>query len=69
MRLGINYAEIELEVKKQKLKIREELNKIKTIFKIGNSVLTAVKIEKKSFIRVLTLWESNEKEAGLWKKK
>jgi len=69
VRLGINYAEIELEVKKQKLKIREELNKIKTIFKIGNSVLTAVKIEKKSFIRVLTLWESNEKEAGLWKKK
>ncbi|PIU21405.1 MAG: hypothetical protein COT15_02480 [Candidatus Diapherotrites archaeon CG08_land_8_20_14_0_20_34_12] len=67
--MGINYAEIELEVKKQKLKIREELNKIKTIFKIGNSVLTAVKIEKKSFIRVLTLWESNEKEAGLWKKK
>ncbi|MEK6972517.1 MAG: hypothetical protein AABW72_00565 [archaeon] len=68
-RLGINYAEIELEVKKQKIKLKEEMNKIKTIFKVGNSFLTAIKIEKESFIHVLTLWESNEKEAELWKKK
>jgi len=68
-RLGINYAEIELEVKKQKVKLVEGKNKFKTIFRIGNSILTAVKLEQEKFIHVLTLWESNEKEAELWKKK
>lgn len=66
---GINYGEIELEIKKQSVKIKEEENKIKTIFKIGKNFLTAIKIETKDFIHVLTLWESSEKEVNLWNKK
>ena len=69
-KLGINYSEIELEVKKQKVRIKEGKNKFKTVFKIKDNFLTAVKIEnKKKFIHVLTLWESNEKEVKIWKKK
>ncbi|MFH1588770.1 MAG: hypothetical protein ABIA76_05530 [Candidatus Diapherotrites archaeon] len=68
-KLGIPYGEIELEIRKQKVKIKEGKNKFKTIFKIEDGLLTAVKIEKKDFIHVLTLWEANELEANLWKKK
>ncbi len=68
-KLGFNYGEIELEVKKQKVRIKEGENKFKTIFKIGGELLTVVKFEKKNFIHVLTLWEANELEASLWKKK
>ncbi|MDO8647931.1 MAG: hypothetical protein Q7R70_05985 [Candidatus Diapherotrites archaeon] len=67
--LGINYGELEFAIKKQLIKIKEEKDRIKTIFKIGETVLTAVKIEKKEFIHVLTLWEASEKEVELWKKK
>ena len=69
IKLGINYGDIEFEIKKQEVKIKEELNKFKTIFKTGNSILTAVKIETKEYIHVLTLWEANEREAEIWKKK
>ncbi|MBW1995467.1 MAG: hypothetical protein JRI77_13620 [Deltaproteobacteria bacterium] len=68
-RLGINYAEIELAVKNQKVRIKEGKDKFKTIFKIKDSLLTAVKVENPKFIYVLTLWEANEEEAGKWKKK
>ena len=66
---GINYGEIEFEIKKQSIKIREENNRKKTIFKIGNHFLTAIKIETKEYIHVLTLWESSEKEVSIWNKK
>ena len=49
--------------------ITEGKNKFKTIFKIQDSLLTAVKVEKPEFIYVLTLWEANEEEAEKWKKK
>ncbi|MBU0635559.1 hypothetical protein KKE06_00870 [Candidatus Micrarchaeota archaeon] len=68
-KLGINYGEIELAVKKQKVKLKEGKKKFKTIFKIEETLLTAVKIETKEFIHVLTLWEANEKEVEQWKKK
>jgi hypothetical protein len=66
---GINYGDIEFEIKRQKVKVKEEKNKFKTIFKIGQNFLTAIKIEKKDFIHVLTIWDSNEKEVEIWNKK
>ncbi len=66
---GINYGEIELEIKNQKVRIKQGKNKFKTIFKIEGLFLTAVKIEKNKFIYVLTLWEANEMEVEEWKKK
>lgn len=68
-KLGLNYGEIELEVKKQKVKVKEGKDRFKTIFKIGNAILTAVKMETRKFIHVLTLWEANEKEVEIWRKK
>lgn len=67
--LGLNYGEIELEVKKQDVRLKEGKNKFKTIFKAGNSILTIIKSETKKFIHVLTLWEASEKEAGIWRRK
>jgi len=69
VKLGINYGEIELIIKKQEVKIKEVENKFKTVFKIMNDMLTAVKIETKEFIHIVTLWESNQKEVEAWKKK
>jgi len=69
IRLGINYGDIEFEVKKQRCKIKEGLNKFKSVFAIGGVLLTAIKLENAKFIHVLTLWESNEREVELWKKK
>ncbi len=66
---GINYAEIELAIKKQEVRIKEGKNKFKTIFRIQDTLLTAVKIENPKFIYVLTLWEADEEEAEKWKKK
>ncbi len=66
---GLNYGELELAVKKQEFRIKEAKNKFKTIFKIKDNILSAVKVESKEFIHVLTLWEANEKEVELWKKK
>ncbi|MFH0714718.1 MAG: hypothetical protein V1847_02935 [Candidatus Diapherotrites archaeon] len=67
-KLGINYGEIEWEVKKQKVRVKEGVDKFKTVFKIQGELLTAVKIETREYIHVLTLWEANEKEVELWKK-
>lgn len=67
--LGINYGDIEFEIKRQKIRIKEAENKFKTIFQVGKNIFSAVKIDGKNFIHVLTLWEANEKEVELWKKK
>lgn len=66
---GLNYGELELAVRKQEFRVKQETNKFKTIFKIQSNLITAVKIETKEFIHVLTLWEANEDEVELWKKK
>ncbi|MFH1587466.1 MAG: hypothetical protein ABID38_06430 [Candidatus Diapherotrites archaeon] len=66
---GLNYGEIELAVKKQEVKVAEGKNRFKTIFKVQGEILTAVKIETKKFIHVLTLWEANEKEVEKWRRK
>lgn len=65
---NINYGDIEFEVKKQKVKIKED-DKIKTIFKISPIFLTVVKKETTDYILVLTLWESSEEEEKIWKTK
>ena len=65
---NINYGDIEFEVKRQKIKIKEE-DKIKTIFQISPVLLTVVKKETKDNILVLTLWESSEEEEKIWKTK
>lgn len=67
--LGINYGDIEFEIKRQEVKLKEDKNKFKTIFKIQDSMLTAVKTETDEYIHVLTLWESSDEEAQLWKKR
>ncbi|MFH1225190.1 MAG: hypothetical protein V1676_05300 [Candidatus Diapherotrites archaeon] len=63
---GINYGEIELAIKKQEVRIKEGGNKFRAVFEAGGELLTAVKIETKKFIHVLTLWEANEQEAEKW---
>lgn len=68
LKYNINYGDIEFEVKRQKVKIKEE-NKIKTIFRINPIFITVVKKETKDYIYVLTLWESSEEEERLWKTK
>jgi len=68
-KLDLNYGEIEIEVKKQKIRFKEGKNRFKTIFRIRDAFLTAAKIETKEFIHVLTLWESNEEEVKKWRKK
>lgn len=65
---NINYGDIEFEVKRQKVKIKDE-DKIKTIFKTNSIFMTVVKKETKDYILVLTLWESSEEEAKIWKTK
>jgi len=69
IKLGIGYGDIEFEIKKQKVKVKEGKNKFKAVFEIRGVLLTAAKFENRKFIHVLTLWESNEKEVDLWKKK
>lgn len=68
---GVNYGDIELEIKRQRVKMIEGKNKFKTIFPIQNQkmLLTAVKKETKEYIHVLTLWEAGEQEVQVWKKK
>jgi hypothetical protein len=68
LKYNINYGDIEFEVKRQKVKIKEE-NKIKTIFRINPIFITVVKKETKDYISVLTLWESSEEEEKIWKTK
>ena len=50
VKYGINYGDIEFEVKKQKVKLHEGKDKFRTIFRVGENILTAIKIEKKEFV-------------------
>jgi hypothetical protein len=68
LKYNINYGDVEFEVKRQKVKIKED-DKIKTIFKINPICITVVKKETKDYICVLTLWESSEEEEKIWKMK
>ena len=67
IKLGINYGELEFEIKQQKVKWKIENEKVKTVFKIQESLMTAVKKETEEFIHVITLWEADELEAKEWK--
>jgi len=65
---GINYGDIEFEIKKQEVKIQQGKNKYKTIFKIQKILITVIKIEKNEKIGIITMWDSNKKEEQIWKK-
>jgi hypothetical protein len=69
LQLGLNYGDVEHEIKKQRIKLLQEDGKIKTIFKIDEIILTVIKVETKNKINVITIWDSNKKEVNLWKKK
>ncbi len=66
--LGINYGDIEYNIKEQRIKIKEKEN-TKTIFNVDKYILTAIKKENKDYIHVITLWEANEEEVRIWNMK
>jgi hypothetical protein len=68
LKYNLTYGDLELELKKQRVKLKQN-NNIKTIFQINNSFFTAIKKETNDYLLVLTVWESNEDEVDLWKKK
>jgi hypothetical protein len=68
MLYGVNYGDVEFEIKRQIVKQKQEGNKIKTIFYLMNRHFTVIKSETKTLIEVITIWESNEKEVELWEK-
>ena len=68
LKYNLNYGDLELEIKEQRVKVKQN-NNIKTIFQINNSFFTAIKKETNDYLLVLTVWESNEDEVDLWKKK
>ncbi len=66
---GTTTAEVEQNVKAQKVKEKQKDGKIKTIFKILGQHFTIIKEETKKYINIISMWEANEKEAELWKRK
>jgi len=69
LKYGINYGEVEQNLLKQKVKQKQKDGTIKTIFQILEYCFTAIKKETKKYIKVISIWEANEKEVMLWKKK
>ncbi|MFH1544821.1 MAG: hypothetical protein ABIE23_01865 [archaeon] len=69
IKYGINYGEVEQNILNQKVREKQRDDTIKTVFKVMDFHFTVIKEETKKYINVVTLWESNEKEVELWKKK
>ena len=69
LKYGLNYAEIDEQILKQKIKIKQSKNKIKTIFKVLDYYFTVIKEETSRAIYVVSIWESNDEEVKLWKTK
>jgi len=69
LKYGINYGEVEQNVIKQRVKEKQKEGTVKTVFKIMEYYFTVIKEEAKKYINVVSIWESNEKEVELWKKK
>lgn len=69
LKYGINYGEVEQNVINQRVKEKQKEGKIKTVFKIMEYYFTVIKEETKKYINVVSIWESNEEEVKLWKKK
>ncbi len=66
---GINYGDVEKNVLEQKVKQMQKEGKIKTIFCIEDKFFTVIKAENRNSLGVISIWESNEEEVNLWKKK
>jgi hypothetical protein len=69
LKYGINYGEVEQNILRQKVKQKQKHGTVKTVFKIMEYHFTAIKEETKKYINVISIWESNEEEVELWKKK
>lgn len=69
LKYGINYGEVEHNIITQKVKERQKDGTIKTILKLLDCYFTVIKEETKRYIKVVSIWESDEKEAELWKRK
>ncbi len=66
---GLNEGEVEICIKKQEFKKKQQDGTVKTVFKILNQFFTVIKEETKEWICVVSIWESNDKEVELWNKK
>ncbi|MBU0635895.1 hypothetical protein KKE06_02605 [Candidatus Micrarchaeota archaeon] len=68
--LDIDKTEAELEIKKQLVRfVQPETNTIKTIFEIRGRILTVIKNETKSSIKVVSVWEASLEEVKIWTQK
>ena len=63
---GFYYGELEKEIIAQQLRIWQGANKYKAIFRLGENYFTIIKTENEKKLKVVTLWESNEKEVFMW---
>ncbi len=50
-------------------KEKQKEGTVKTVFKVMEYYFTVIKEETKKYINVVSIWESNEEEVILWKKK
>ncbi len=66
MAYGVNYEELEQQIIAQQLRIWLGENKYKAIFRLGKNYFTVIKTESEKKLKVITLWESNEKEVFMW---
>lgn len=69
LKYGITADEAEQGIKAQKVIERQKDGTIKTIFMIAGNFFTVVKEETKKLITIISIWESNEMEVNLWKRK
>ncbi|MEK6972629.1 MAG: hypothetical protein AABW72_01130 [archaeon] len=69
LKYDINYAEVDIQIKAQKVKQKQLHGTIKTVFELKDTIFTVIKEETKKLINVVSIWESNEAEVELWKKK
>lgn len=66
---GINLGEVEQNVLKQKVKQKQKEGTIKTVFKVLDCYFTVIKEETRKYINIVSIWEANQEEVALWKKK
>ncbi|PIU21014.1 MAG: hypothetical protein COT15_04570 [Candidatus Diapherotrites archaeon CG08_land_8_20_14_0_20_34_12] len=69
LKYDINYAEVDMHIKAQKVKQKQLHGTIKTIFGLKDNIFTVIKEETKKLINVVSIWESDESEVELWMKK
>ncbi|MFH1257218.1 MAG: hypothetical protein V1494_08085 [Candidatus Diapherotrites archaeon] len=66
---GINLGEVEQNIIAQKVREKQDDRTVKTVFKVLDYYFTVIKEETKKYANVVSIWEANEKEVDLWRKK